>query len=201
MYDLNLEKSIFGELTILRRSREGDIDKLETLVLGGVDVNETIDSGQSPLIVASFFGQTGAVRFLLAEGARISATDVRGCTALICASSRGHIAVCRVLVEKGADINTESLAGGTAWLLCCGEGHLEIVTYFVEERAQDVERRNSRGQTAVMFAAYFSQPHIVQYLLSKGARRDQRNGMEHFLGGTARGHGEIVVLLTDEAAH
>ncbi|KAI3420969.1 hypothetical protein GPALN_014596 [Globodera pallida] len=169
------KRVVFGEIFLLRLCREGNLDKVQYIVsAGGQDLEESNSAGQTALIVSAYFGRTEIVRFLLSYG-RTENTDINGCSALCCACSRGHLAVCKVLIANGADVNRESLAGGHPM-----------------ERGQNVEACNSRGQTALMYSAYFGQMNVVTYLLAKGARRDRRNGRTAEDEAQARGHRAIV---------
>ena len=56
-------------------------------------------------MIASSYGHSNVVSFLLGKGVIVDKPDFVGCTALCCATSQNHLEALRLLPEKGADPN------------------------------------------------------------------------------------------------
>lgn len=67
----------------------GDMEKVQTLIRRGADVDARGHWGRTPLHVAARYGRIDIVRLLIAHGADINATDRRGATPLSEAAGRG----------------------------------------------------------------------------------------------------------------
>ena len=89
---------------IHRYSREGNLDGLNELLLGGGDVNESGYYGYTPLHYASGYGHLEIVNVLLAAGAEVNKTNNDGDTPLHDASRNGHLETVMSLIRAKADV-------------------------------------------------------------------------------------------------
>ena len=76
--------------------------------------------GITPLMFATYRGNAGIVKALLAAGADVNAADNTGWTALICACRHGHRESARLLVAAKALVNARSIDGRTPLNLARG---------------------------------------------------------------------------------
>ncbi|XP_041819947.1 myotrophin [Chelmon rostratus] len=90
----------------------GDLDEVKARLLTAEDVNRTLQTGRKPLHLASDFGQTEVVEFLISKGADINALDKHGLSPLMFACFESHVSCVKVLLEKGAD-KDQKLPDGT----------------------------------------------------------------------------------------
>jgi len=104
-----------------------------------------------------------------------------GTTPLMRAARAGDAAVMKALLAKGADPNLTTKDGNTALQFAAGVGYRDKNTKGTEAEALDalklavslgldINRENSRGETALHGAAYRGADTIVQYLIDQGAR-------------------------------
>lgn len=70
------------------------------------DLNEADESGLTPLMWASSYGQLSTVKLLLERGACCLKTSLNGETALHFAASNGHIHLVKELLSHGAAVNS-----------------------------------------------------------------------------------------------
>jgi len=84
------------------------------------------DRNESPLSVASYFGQTNVVQFLLSKRVSLNHKDIDGCTPLFLASSEGHVGVISLLLKAKADplVCRSEDGASPVWIAACN-GHLE----------------------------------------------------------------------------
>lgn len=84
-------------------ARHGDTDTLAAYVDAGVPANLTNDSGDSLVMLASYYGHVSAVHALIQRGADVDRANDRGQTPLAGAVFKGEQDVITALVEAGAD--------------------------------------------------------------------------------------------------
>jgi ankyrin repeat protein len=127
-----------AELDVFESAAFGDLDRLSELLATHPDlVNATSGDGFTPLHLAGFFGQTDAVRLLLARGAE---PDVRGQgwmtgTALSAAAAGGHTAIVLLLLEVGVDPNVQQAQGFTPLHAAAQNADLEAVRALLDAGA------------------------------------------------------------------
>jgi ankyrin repeat protein len=71
------------------------------VVYAGVEVNEWMPGGMTPLHLVAIWGLVETARLLLEKGAECAAVDVKGDTPLHLAVRMGRPRVVRVLVQNG----------------------------------------------------------------------------------------------------
>ncbi len=141
-------------LNVFEAAAFGDLDRLSELL--GEDPN-LIDAmsgdGFTPLHLAAFFGQTDAVRLLLARGA---ASDVAGTgwmtgTPLHAAAAGSHASIVHLLLEAGADPNTRQRHGHTPLHSAAANADLESVESLIAAGAA-LDAKNDDGDTPLTLA-------------------------------------------------
>ena len=143
-----------AELDVFESAAFGDLDRLSELLATEPDlVNATSGDGFTPLHLAAFFGQTDAVRLLLARGAE---PDVRGQgwmtgTALSAAAAGGHTAIVLLLLEVGVDPNVQQAQGFTPLHAAAQNADLEAVRALLDAGA-DPAIVTEEGVTAAELA-------------------------------------------------
>ena len=78
--DLILQRG--QERDLLTAAAEGNLQRIEALLRGGVDANAINALGRTPIITATWRGHVHIVRSLLNAGVEIDAADNQGRTAL-----------------------------------------------------------------------------------------------------------------------
>lgn len=116
--------------------RNGDSGKVEHILAGGADPNETCLQ-KTPLMIAAKFSKLETVKLLLDNGATVEARDRQGNTALMFAAAgwgyRGPdredrcMAVVRFLLEKGAVPDARGKRGQTAMRYALGAGNRRVM--------------------------------------------------------------------------
>jgi hypothetical protein len=136
--------------------------------------NNHIDSqdywGESALALASRYGHTGAVNYLLCE--RAAPTEVRslfGWTPLHLAAGGGHLSVVNGLLASGADVNAHTLLFGWTPLHLAAEGGYGAVVRALIKFGARVGVGSDVGDTALDFAsreghlAIVAELSLIQY--------------------------------------
>lgn len=175
----------------------GDIEKVESLLAKGADVNERDDEGRgrTALHCACEKGHAEVAKLLISKGAYVNAIGWRK-TPLHFAARSGDKATVELLLSKGADINAKSSAGRTPLfeaVASLAPGRREVVELLVLKGAKvpalhleawrgDVERlrkclqdgtdinsKDDAGCTALHVAVNSGKKDIVEFLISEYA--------------------------------
>ena len=104
MFSLQFLDIVQDDHLMIRASRVGDLDALET-ALSGQKTSPlcSTNAGWTPLHFAAAYGRTEACRVLIEQGAPLGATGFRGITPLHLAAHFGHLGVFKVLLRAGSD--------------------------------------------------------------------------------------------------
>jgi ankyrin repeat protein len=110
-----------------------------------------------------------------------------GTTPLMRAARSGDAATMRILLDAGADPALATKEGTTALQFAAGVGYRDKNTKGTEaealealavcvDRGMDINRANSKGETALHGAASRGADSIVKYLIEHGAKLDAKTG-------------------------
>jgi ankyrin repeat protein len=144
------------------------------------------------------------MKAILARGAKVDATLTRnlpgrsgmdagdttldeGTTPLMRAARSGDAATMRLLLDAGADPKLATKEGSTAVQFAAGVGYRDKQTKGTEAEAlealkvcvdlgMDINKPNSKGETALHGAASRGADSIVKYLVEHGAKLDAKTG-------------------------
>jgi len=143
----------------------GQLDRIQSLLDEGIDVDILKEDGTTPLHSASTMGQAKALSLLLKEGANTETRGKNGATALMMAAAMGHNAVVEALVLGGAIIDRQhTFAGTTALHFAAEMGRVEVIQYLCAKGA-NVHLRTKAGGIALHTAADTNQSSAVSILL------------------------------------
>ena len=127
-------------------SRDGDIDRVMSLIDRGADIHSRGNYGETSLHYACDSGQTAVASLLLERGADIRSRDNNGWTALHYACDRGRTAIASLLLELGADIHSRDNDGWTALHRACYRGKKDTAILLIESKA-DIYIKSNDGKT------------------------------------------------------
>lgn len=177
---------------LIEAAEMGDLNKVQSLVAKGANVNARDEYGFTVLMNAVKISRK-ARQYLESKGIKaykdihydMQKYDMTDDTREYCIknflvpyadiSHFGHLEVVKYLISKGADIHAKvdnkinSLHEGEATLmLAASSGQLEIVKYLIAQGA-NVNNQSKYYATALKSAAGTGQLEVVKYLISKGA--------------------------------
>jgi ankyrin repeat protein len=169
----------------------------------GVSVDSQNDLGSTALSTASWRGDEGAVRLLLARGARQELQNELGWSALHFAAEKGHAGVVEQLcAAPGAAAavalrNKESRTPLELAVLDGGGGERLVTALLAADTAGATNETLINGVSLLMWASKRGKERIVQALLARGARQELQNENSdtalHFA--SWKGHAGIVEQL------
>ena len=125
------------------------------------------------LLEATADGLEGIVDSCLQYGANIEVRNMEGATPLISAAVRGHYKVVEKLLDKGASPNARRLGyyGSTALMEAAVRNDTSIARILLEHGA-NIHQRDTFGDPAINWAAYYGQVSYIALLLEYGAAWD-----------------------------
>ena len=132
-------------MDIHEAAEKGNINAVKKQLAAGVDVNEMMIVGMSPLQIASGEGHREIVELLITEGADVKAKDsFIGRTALGHASMDGHKEIAELLITNGASVTAMDNIGSTPLHSAAEGGHKEIVALLVANGGECERKRRGR---------------------------------------------------------
>lgn len=112
-------------------------------------LQETPDTGVTPLMEAARVGNGGRVQKLLSEGAEVGARSSSGWTAAHYAALNGHQFVLTALQTAGADLMAQTDDGSTPAILAAANGQLEAFDALLELGIEMGTVVDKNGDTAI----------------------------------------------------
>ena len=148
----------------------GDIDRVQSQLEEGADVNAAQGDGMTALHWAVHKDNLEMARMLLDAGADVkSATRIGSITPLFMAGGNGSATMIDLLLKAGADANAANELGTTALMKTAASGSVDAVNSLLEHGASVNTVEKARQQTALMFAAALDRAPVVRLLAARGA--------------------------------
>lgn len=177
--------------------RFGDTEKLQTLFMNHPNLVFSHDiTGQTPLHLAAYYGQSEIVRVLLDDKADVQAKDMCGETPLFCSAMNGYTGATELLLKNGAKANVRDDTGETPLIKAAEGGHNSVVKLLLNNKA-DVNARDSDGSTALYEAAIHGYRETAQLLIASNAEIDVKDnqGETPLFVAAQGGYANVVGLL------
>jgi ankyrin repeat protein len=179
-----------GTPLITIAARAGALDVLQYLIKAGADLNARTPTGETPLMLAAFFGEEGettsprheaAVRLLVNAGAAVE-NEPHYYTPLSYAAYQGRARTLRYLLERGAAVNA-NVYNGVTWvntplMMAAIMGHVDCALLLLDAGA-DPRVRVKDGLTARGLAIKYQHARLARILacaenLAPGERASAR---------------------------
>ena len=188
-------------------AHKGDVAEIEKLAAAKAGLNARDGNGRTPLHVATFAKQRGAVRALVKAGAGIDLLDKDRYDGVTIASVADDEETLRVLLSSGASAKqVTSRYDGTALIAAAHLGHDGVVRQLIAAGAP-LDHVNNLHWTAAIEAVVLGDGGLrhqktLQALIAAGAnlKLTDRQGNTPLQLAKSRGYGAMVKLLEEAGA-
>jgi len=142
---------------------QNDIDRVQSLIKQGADVNANIKGGVTFLHIALLQGHEEVAALLIAGGADIHAKMMDGTTPLHLAAMRNCRLVAEFLIDDGANVNAIGSTQSTPLHHAAAGGYKEIVQFLVA-RGADLNVKDQSGLTPLELAKQKGHSELYELL-------------------------------------
>ncbi|OUM58585.1 hypothetical protein PIROE2DRAFT_16087 [Piromyces sp. E2] len=166
---------------------------IKRLIEMGSDVNGRDFQNTTPLLYACTNNNLVVVQQLIEKGADVNHKNLEDKTPLLYACENKNMAMVELLIKHGATVNVEDTTGKTPLLLACEKNNVKMIrqnkyneytpltfaTAMVRisktimnvllQYGADINKKNSRGNTPLMYACSKNDEEKLFFLLKKGA--------------------------------
>lgn len=127
--------------------QSGDLGKVKTLLSADPSLLQSVTpEGKSPLHMATGWGKTDIVSYLISVGADINALNNEGGKPIHVAASRNQPACAEILLKNGADIESARVNGGSTPLaIAVFKENLEVTEFLLQKGASADALINNRA--------------------------------------------------------
>ena len=140
------------ESVLLDAIKEGDINKVESLLKRGAQVDLQDKDGVSPLMGASHYKRGDIIRLLLDWKAKVNLQDKNGDSALIIASKVGFCMAAKLFLDNSAKVDLQDNDGWSALMHGIKHMHGDI-TKLLLDRDADVDLQTPKWESPLSLAA------------------------------------------------
>jgi ankyrin repeat protein/thiol-disulfide isomerase/thioredoxin len=162
-------KDDVGRTALHRAVDSGNVEIIELLLAAGADPTAQSNFPGTPLFTAITRGHSDALRCLLRHGCPVTVRNNQGETSLHLAVIGGSNDVIKILLEAGVEIDALNADDGETALMWAAQQseHVAALQFLIQSRA-DVNKTDTRGWTALMWARLSGQDEAVKILKQAG---------------------------------
>lgn len=180
--------------SLIELANNNENEAIRQRIESGANVNETDDSGRSPLYIAVWSGNIELMAMLIKAGAKIDLTSIskdRVARALNEAINMNYPEVVKWLLAAGANVHGKDENGNTPLLLAAqckvedridaGVVRIDLIAQLLKAGAK-IQSGNNEGKTALHEAISYTCPaSVIKYLLKNGANPNAKTSRKSIL--------------------
>lgn len=161
---------------LIKAAYEGDLNRTEALLKGGLDINmKGGDWNETALSAAAAQGHIDLVEFLLDNGADVDLLSGNGDSALLLAAYRCHSDIAMLLLSNGADASFLNPNTGSSPLLHAVECEdIDLVKTLIENGA-DTNLQTQSGRSLLLPAVRADNLALAKVLIENGANANYQD--------------------------
>ena len=183
----------------------GDLVKVKELIKSEpVNINSKDEGGNTPLHIASRYGHTQIVKFLVNKGADVNSKNTYGYTPLLsaCGGMNPDINLLKELIAKGADINAQLDRGLTALHFATMSGNIEIISFLIKNGVNlNIFDYGCYGTALHIALNLGKNKEVIKILLEGGAKlRDFSFGNTELHLAALKGYADLIELFIKHGA-
>ena len=199
--DVNARIDINSETALNYAARQNCGKAMELLINKGADVNARDQHGDTPLMVAAFYGNIPIMEMLLDNRSDVNARNEENRkTALHYAAGKYSLKATALLIDKGADVNVQNQHGKTPLMTAIFSETLQIVELLMDNGADIGPYDNLNSETALNYAAKQSSGKTLRLLIEKGVDVNLKVKYTALMTAAWYGHVNNVLTLIEAGA-
>jgi ankyrin repeat protein len=121
-------------------------------------------TGETPLIIASQWGEEAIVKLLLVRRCKVDLADKHGNTALAKAAMYNQLNICKRLLKAGADVDITNDMGVSAAHRAAMYGHTEILKLLIDEYHAKYRPRDKANRQCLDYVKLYKHAEALKYL-------------------------------------
>lgn len=172
------------------------------LLESGGDFNATDPEGNTLLMVSCRENNEDLVHYILDENADINIVNKEKKSALMIACLYNSFEIVKILIDNKADVNLKDEEGKTALNYACEGNGADSIKVLVENGKADIEVRDAKGWTPIMYTASYDNVVVVKQLISLKANINAVNeeGLTPMMIAAQNNASSVVELLLQSGA-
>lgn len=199
----NIEEMLSDNRTALvLAAKMGNKPIVGFLLKNNAKIDAVDNEGKTALIYAVINNHIEVVSLLIDNGASIEIIDGEDFTALMHSANQGNMLMVQSLIEKGKNEEEVFKNSVIALISASCNNQLNIVEFLIRKNITLLNAIDLHGNTALIYAAYYGNAIIVEFLLKIGVSIDLANLGERtaLMFAAQEGHIIIVDLLLEAGA-
>lgn len=181
----------------------GRIEKIQSLLTAGANVNQMNERGQSPLLLALSNHRVSVAQLLIKHGADIQIRDRKNRTVLQQAARIGDEALISTLLKKGLKVSAQDRVGRTSVHEAASRGFQQVLELLLKAEPEAASIASRSGKTALHLAAATGHVGTMKILLASAGTdvnvQDQ-SFRTPLIRAASYGSPEAVQILLDAGA-
>ena len=158
-----------SEIPLIEAVHHQDVQRVQTLLQQGADVNQQELDGSTALHWAAYVDQPGIMGVLLKAGAKANVANQFGITPLMLACESRDPKIVDLLLNGGADPNVRAEGGETPVMSAARLGNAEVMRLLLAHGGDPNAKEPSQNQTALMWAISQRHSDVARLLVEHGA--------------------------------
>lgn len=154
--------------------RTNDLERIRSLIKGGVNLDIVDSNHQSALIVALQAKHLEMSRMLLPQSTRLDTPDSNNARPIHLATRNGYTGIVLDLIRKNVDINAMDHIGNTALIIATRHEYKNIMNLLINNDA-DYSIKNKKFQSAPQLAQIVDLQIAKSVFLRQGIRLPEQN--------------------------
>jgi ankyrin repeat protein len=152
---------VFSQKDVFDVARTGNVVELQQLIKENANcINEVSPSGYTPLILATYRGNTEVAKYLINEVKDIDFISTSG-TALMAAVMKQNLELIKLFVSKKANLNIQDNNGTTALMLAITVQNTEIIKEILVAKP-DLKIKDKNNKEALDYALKTNNQTIIK---------------------------------------
>jgi uncharacterized protein len=162
--------SVFGgaveeerEERLFQAIMQGDTDAVGGLLAGGLDVNQRMEGGITPLFMAVMTSQDEVVQYLVERGADVNVRDNHGVSLLHHSIHNNDLRAARLVLAHGANPDVRGPRHSTPLMFAAGSGSAKHVQLLLEHGA-NLDLKDLNGHSACFYALHGRDSDVISLM-------------------------------------